>query len=764
MELENAAQGTNPNTRDEAIHHLLDNSPYPEVRAAVPNFDEGGCSNTLRAWFIGLLFTTIGSALNALFNLRQPYIVIPSYIGQVLAYPLGKAWEKFIPDRSFNLFGYEIHLNPGPFSKKEHALAVIMANATWGGGAAYGTDIIVALRGFYKTRFGWPFEIFLTITIMMIGFTLGGLFHRFLVTPAAMIWPYNLINTTLFNALHDHSRPDPKITSGWTIGRFQLFLYLVGGYFCYQWLPGYIAPFLSAFAWVTWIKPQNVVINQIFGETTGLSLFPMTFDWSQISGFNFSPLIAPWHAIANTLIGTVFWIWIITPAIHYSGLLYSAYMPISSSGSYDNTGKLYNVSKILTPGMTLDEMNYSKYSPLFLSTTFMLQYGLRFSGIISVIVYASLFHGKDIWSRFRHLGTKADDVHGRLMAKYKAVPQWWYGLLAFFIVPMTFAVTLAYPTQLKWWALLISLFMGAVFILPIGMIAATTNITIGLNVITEFIIGYMQPGKPVGMMLFKSYGYITMTNAQGFLADMKLGKFTSKSRGPCVLCPILMLFLGHYMKIPPRVTFAAQIVAGLWSSLVQVGVTNWALSTITDICEPHQKDHYVCPGGRVFFTASVIWGLIGPARIFSIGQLYAPMMLFWIPGLLLPIAVYIVARTFPHSAIRFFSPPIFFVGTGLIPPATPLNYLSWGIVGYIFQKYLRESRPGWWNYYKNIVSAELDVGLAAATILIFLTLQLTNTAMPSWWGVNLASNTLDALGTAIQAKVPKGQKFGPDKW
>ncbi|KAJ6172772.1 Sexual differentiation process protein isp4 [Penicillium chermesinum] len=707
--------------RDEVIHDLLDNSPYPEVRAAVSNVDEGGHSNTLRAWLIGLLFATVGSALNALFNLRQPYIVIPPYIAQVLAYPMGKAWERFMPRRVLKIFRYEFALNPGPFSKKEHAIAIIMANATWGG---------CYLRHGYHSS---------AARLLLSSFRLG-------LRDLHVHVGYDVglrSGTSLFTALHDHSHPNPTLTSGWTIGRYRFFLYIAVGCFCWQWLPGYIAPFLSTFAWVTWIKPQNVIVNQLFGSIAGLSLIPITFDWSQIAGFNFSPLIAPWHAIANTLISMVFWYWIIVPAIHYYGLFYSDHLPISGSASYDNMGASYNVSRILTPSMTLDEKKYQQYSPIFLSTSFMLSYGLSFAGIVSVVVYTGLFHGREVWSQIRHIGNEPPDIHTRLMIRYKSVPQWWYGGVALIMVPMSFGVILGYPTHLTWWAYLVSILLAVLFVLPIGIINATTNISIGLNVISEFIIGYMQPGRPTAMMLFKSYAYISMNQALTFLSDMKLG---------------------HYMKIPPRVLFSAQIVAGIWSTLVQVGVTNWALSTIPDICKPYQKDHYICPGGRVFFTASVIWGLIGPARIFSIGQLYSPLMAFWIPGLLLPIAVYLGARWFPKSPIRLFSPPIFFSGTGLIPPATPLNYLSWGIVGYIFQKFLRDTRPGWWSYYKNIVSAGLDVGLAAATIMIFLALQLPKVEMPEWWGVTAPSNTLDAANQAIRVRLPKGQKFGPDKW
>lgn len=68
------------------------------------------------------------------------------------------------------------------------------------------------------------------------------------------------------------------------------------------------------------------------------------------------------------------------------------------------------------------------------------------------------------------------------------------------------------------------------------------------------------------------------------------------------------------MKVPPRAMFWSQLVASVWSAIVQIAVMNWALGTIPDICADDQPDNYTCPNGRVFFTASVIWGAIGPAR------------------------------------------------------------------------------------------------------------------------------------------------------
>lgn len=67
-----------------------------------------------------------------------------------------------------------------------------------------------------------------------------------------------------------------------------------------------------------------------------------------------------------------------------------------------------------------------------------------------------------------------------------------------------------------------------------------------------------------------------------------------------------------------------------------------------------------------------------------------------------------------------------------------------------------------------ITSAGLDVGLAISTIVIILALNLTNTEMPSWWGVSVAANNMDYQDTAIKIVNPNGPDdgrfFGPLTW
>ncbi|KAK1379579.1 hypothetical protein POM88_026323 [Heracleum sosnowskyi] len=68
-----------------------------------------------------------------------------------------------------------------------------------------------------------------------------------------------------------------------------------------------------------------------------------------------------------------------------------------------------------------------------------------------------------------------------------------------------------------------------VFTFPIGIITAITNKAPGLNIITEYIIGYIYPGYQVANMYVKVYGYINMSQEITFLQDFKLGKILPRT-------------------------------------------------------------------------------------------------------------------------------------------------------------------------------------------------------------------------------------------
>ena len=105
-----------------------------------------------------------------------------------------------------------------------------------------------------------------------------------------------------------------------------------------------------------------------------------------------------------------------------------------SSQSFDNTGKPYNVSKVINADSSFNLEAYRAYSPLFLPASFAISYGLNFAAITATLVHTFLYYHKNIVIHARRSLSERPDIHARLMSVYKEVPDWWYltilGLLA----------------------------------------------------------------------------------------------------------------------------------------------------------------------------------------------------------------------------------------------------------------------------------------------------------------------------------------------
>jgi OPT oligopeptide transporter protein len=112
--------------------------------------------------------------------------------------------------------------------------------------------------------------------------------------------------------------------------------------------------------------------------------------------------------------------------LQYTNVWYSAYLPMVSSHSFDNTGKGYNVTQIINADSSFNLQSYKAYSPLFLSASFAMAYGLSFASITATLAHTYLYYRKQIWTQARRSLSEQPDVHARLMSVYKEVPDWWY--------------------------------------------------------------------------------------------------------------------------------------------------------------------------------------------------------------------------------------------------------------------------------------------------------------------------------------------------
>ncbi|KAI7991501.1 Oligopeptide transporter 4 [Camellia lanceoleosa] len=694
-----------------------DVSPIEQVRLTVTNTDDPTLPVwTFRMWFLGILSCSLLSFLNQFFTYRTEPLIITQITIQVAVLPIGHFLHAVLPKAQFRIPGFGsklFSLNPGPFNMKEHVLITIFANAgsAFGNGPAYAVGIVTIIKAFYKRKISFLAGWLLIVTTQVLGYGWAGLLRKYVVEPAHMWWPSTLVQVSLFRALHE--RDEARMS------RAKFFLIALFCSFSWYLVPGYLFTTLTSISWVCWIFSKSVTAQQIGSGMRGLGLGALTLDWTAVASFLFSPLISPFFSIVNVFLGYTLIVYIAIP-ISYWGLdLYGAKrFPIFSSHLFTAQGQRYNISAIVNNKFEIDMAQYQQQGRLHLSMFFALTYGFGFATIASTLTHVGLFYGREIYDRFRASYTGKEDIHTRLMRKYEDIPSWWFYVLLGVTVAasLVLCIFLNNQVQMPWWGLIFACIIAFIFTLPISIITATTNQTPGLNIITEYVMGIIYPGRPIANVCFKVYGYMSMSQAVSFLSDFKLG---------------------HYMKIPPRSMFLVQFIGTIIAGTINIAVAWWLLNSITNICQDDLlpvDSPWTCPGDRVFFGASVIWGLVGPKRIFgSLGN-YSSMNWFFLGGAVGPIMVWLFHKAFPkQSWIPLINLPVLLGATAYMPTATPVNYNSWILVGTIFNFFIFRYRKKWWQRYNYILSAALDAGVAFMAVLLYLSVGMENKRI-TWWG------------------------------
>ncbi|KAF9145557.1 hypothetical protein BG015_011845 [Linnemannia schmuckeri] len=696
---------------DDPEHQVVldedDDSPIEEVRVTVSNIDDPQLPyNTFRMWFLGLLFTAIISFVNQFFYLRQTTLTLNYAIVALIALPCGHFLARILPTREVELFGYKFSLNPGPFSIKEHVLIGTMAACNTS--TAYAVDIVLIQRLYYHEEKRFVAGLFLVLTTQIAGFSMAGAIRRFLVRPAHMVWPGTLVTASLFRSLHAEASQD----NHGRMSRMKYFAIVCAGSFIYYWLPGLVFPTIGYISWICWINPNNIILAQLTGSS-GLGIGTIALDWSAAS-YYVAPLVTPWFAQVNILVGFILVTYIMVPWAYYSNLWNSQNYPIITPSLFRENGSLYVVTEVLDNAGVLDEALYTTYGALRMDSFFALTYGVGFAGLTATLVHVALYHGREIVTRWKSARDENEDIHSRLMRAYPEVPDWWYGLL--FIITFGLSmVTVEVWHYMPWWALLLAFGIAAIFVLPVGIVQAITNQQPGLNIITEYAIGYLLPGHAIANVTFKTYGYIVNVQALNFVSDLKLG---------------------HYMKIPPRVMFMAQLISAIMSCIINLGTATWLVNTRPNVCTKAGYP-FTCRNTNTFYSASVIWGAIGPERVFGHkdNAIYSPVQWGFLVGALLPPIFWYASKKFPTMPwLKSVHWPVLLAATSNMPPALPYMYSNGLFVGFIFAFLLRRYRYGWWSRYNYLTSAALDAGVAVSGLVIYFAIQSWDGAFPYWWG------------------------------
>ncbi|KAF2312423.1 hypothetical protein GH714_034639 [Hevea brasiliensis] len=451
--------------------------------------------------------------------------------------------------------------------------------------------------------------------------------------------------------------------------------------FAYYVFPGYLFPKLTSVSWICWVFPTSILAHQLGSGLRGLGVGSFGLDWASVSSYLGSPMVSPWFATANLAVGFALFMYVVTPIAYWLNVYKAKAFPIFSDGLFTSDGQKYNISAIIDENFHVDMDAYEHQGPLYLSTIFAMIYGLNFACLAATVVHVFLFHGRDIWQLSKSaFQEKKMDVHTKLMRKYKLVPEWWFLCILF----LNILATIITYTRLK-----------------------------RDNRVYNWVF---VPRISVANICFKVYGYISMKQAITFLQDFKLG---------------------HYMKIPPRAMFMAQVVGTIISAMVHLATSWWLMDTIPNLCDREllpAGSPWTCPGDHVFYDASVIWGLIGPRRIFGDLGHYSAMNWLFLAGAIAPILVWIAHKALPNKHwIRSISIPVLLGATHEMLPATAVNYTTWVLVGFasgfIAFRYYRD----WWSRHNYVLSGALDAGLAFMAVFLYLCLGMQHVSL-DWWG------------------------------
>ncbi|KAL5972429.1 hypothetical protein ACLOJK_041683 [Asimina triloba] len=713
----------------------MNDCPIEQVRLTVPADDDPTLPMlTFRTWALGIMSCATLCFLNQFFSYRQNVLSISSVTAQILVLPIGRLMAATLPTKPIKvpMTKWTVVMNPGPFNVKEHVMITIFANAGYASGFAVG--IITQVKAFYHRKLS-PMAAFLVVQTAQTLPTCGGL-------PTSCKCPSSGNPQPHHPSSRDQVLHEAEVREKGGQTRLQFFLMVLVASFSYYLVPNYFFPSIIALSFACWIWKDSIKAQQIGSGLHGLGVGSFGFDWSTVSGFLGSPLATPAFAIVNILAGFFLYVYIITPFAYWTNMYEAKRFPLFSSHVFDANGQPYNTSRVLNEkNFEFDRQGYDSYSKIYLSIFFVFACGFNFATLTATLSHVALFHGRTIaqlWRQTVSTGrTQIGDIHTRLMKEnYETVPQWWfYTILASMIALAALACEgFGKQLQLPFWGILLACALALFFTLPIGVIAATTNQQPSLNVITELVIGYLYPGRPLANVTFRTYGFMSTTQAITFLGDFKLGQ---------------------YMKIPPKSMFIVQVKASdqfkllsriytlvgtVVASMVSFCTSWWMLTTINHICDPSKLPEgspWTCPVDDVVYNESIIWGLVGPLRMFGHLGLYSKINYFLI-GLLAPMPVWLLARSFPNQKwIKLINMPIIFYAACNMPPVRSVNFLSWGAVGIFFNLYVYRRYKGWWARHNYILSTGLDAGVAFMGILCYLALQENGINGVKWWGMDV---------------------------
>ncbi|KAG2054727.1 OPT superfamily oligopeptide transporter [Suillus hirtellus] len=713
-----------------------------EIASHVISVDDDPSLNpwTFRAFFIGLGLSAFGGSLAQIYYFKPQTVNVSLMFLGIISYVIGLAMETFIPRH-----GLLRYLNPGPFNKKENAFIIIMASAA--ANSALATEVLAVQRLYYNITPNAISSIFLLFSSQLLGYGIGGLMRGILLYSSKMLYPGVLPLLSMLDAFYRDGIAARR--------RLKVFYCVFTAIFIWEIFPQWVFPLLTGLSIFCLVAPGNATVSRVFGGSNGnegLGLLSLCFDWQYISSNAGNPMAIPLRAqVLSSFIGYVLCI-IVFIAIFNNNIWESQNFPFLAQLLFYENGTVYDQTLIMNSNYEVDPTLVAEQGLPFYAGTWIVNLLSMNLGLGATFTHLLLWNKDDLsaawtwinmdtlrswranfdWKFWKHSGerevpanTEDLDPHYREMLKYPDAPNSWYFLT--FVLSFIVGLVVIYKTNstLPWWGFVIAVLLATVSILFFGALSAITGI--GLSIRTEetlvqMIAGYLHNGRPMANMFFVLTVQNTVSQALLLLRDLKIAQ---------------------YAKLPPRAAFIAQIIGTLLGAVLNYALMNSIIDNEREILLSVQGTNiWSGQQPQSYNSQAIAWGGLAH-ELFSSGQRYQWVPLSYLIGLVAPLPFWIIHRYWPRLRMDYYYIPIICYYIGALSAGINSSVVSYYIVSFLCQWWLRTRYPRWFVEYNYLVGAALDGGTQVMVFILSFAVQgATGKAhlIPEWWGADQSGN------------------------
>jgi len=584
-------------------------------------------------------------------------------------------------------------MNPGPFNIKEHVAITIMSSTA--SSSALAISIFAAQDLYYNVRPNAAVGIFTLICSQLIGYGIAGIMRKFLVYPTFAVYPQLMPTVQLFDALHRGKEAVMQKK------RLRFFWIVFIGIFVWEWFPEYIAPTLTGISIFCLANQKSPWFTRVFGGAAGnegLGAFSICLDWAYVGsgggtiGSLFTPLSTQMSLYGGTAICMIAFC-----ACYAKNTWNTQNFPFLTQLLYYQNGTEYDQLSILNDDFTLNEEKLAVQGLPWYAASQLLYKVSRTMYIGAAVTHFLLWHFNDFYDIvWTSRNKECEDPHYRKMKIYKEISNWWY--LAIFVVMTAIALGTSYAAKsgLPWWALIIAVIFGWIFLPVIGTLNATVGYAPSIENMVQMLGGALVPGKPVANMYFTMYGYNVVFQAYNLLKDLKMGQYT---------------------KLPPRVTFTVQTIGTVIGGLLNFVIMKTVLAANREILKDVQGTN-VWSGQQVqsYNSAAIAWGALGKP-LYATGTRYGFVPYMLLAGLGFPIPFWFLHRRWPKFGWNLVFTPIVVAELGILSVGINSSLFTSFVLAVFSQYYLRKYRATWFRKYNFLLSAALDGG---TSVMVFV--------------------------------------------